>query len=122
MPYKASHRFAHIAPKKVVPVMDLIRDDFHRVKRKRGLSPDSFTYFADNDETGHADIFTAKALCDVVAQELKEYGGIIDGMRIAPEAEAPVHMFSRNRPDHSDDDNPVRNEWHGIGDEGGAVL
>lgn len=61
------------------PVMDKIRDDFLRVKRKAGASPDSFTYFADHDETGHADIFTAKALSDLVAQELAEYGGRVAG-------------------------------------------
>ncbi len=87
------------------PVMDKIRDDFLRVKRKAGNSPDSFTYFADSDETGHADIFTAKALSDLVCQELAEYGGLVDGMRLAPPEDlAPrqAHRLSL-RPDHSSD-------------------
>jgi len=95
------------------PVLDIIRDDFHRVKRKRGGSPDQFTYFADNDETGHADIFTAKALCDVVAQELREYGGIVDGMRIGDED--PDGFSIRLYPDHSGDYSDKPGEFAGIG-------
>ena len=75
------------------------------MKRKAGNSPDSFTYFADSDETGHADIFTAKALSDLVCQELAEYGGLVAGMRIAPPESAglePSHRMSL-RPDHSED-------------------
>ena len=64
------------------PVRDDVRDDLHRVKRKRSSSPDSFTYFADDDASGHADIFTSKALADVVYQELREFGGTVDGIRI----------------------------------------
>jgi len=99
------------------PVQDRIRDDFHRVKRKRGGSPDTFTYFADNDETGHADIFTAKALSDVVAQELREYAGITDGIRIAPPAESDTRD-GRLRPDHSGDVAAARSEYAGIGEAG----
>jgi len=95
------------------PVLDLIRDDFHKVKRKRGSSPDRFTYFADDDATGHADIFTAKALSDVVAQELREYGGRVDGIRI--QSEQPQYR-DRRYPDHSDDEAHVKNEFAGIGE------
>lgn len=96
------------------PISDQVREDFHRVKRKRGASPDTFTYFADNDETGHADIFTAKALSDLVAQELREYQGIVDGMRISDPVEPG--RASRLRPDHSSDFAGARNEWAGIGE------
>lgn len=86
------------------PVLDIIRDDFHRVKRKRGRSPDSFTYFADNDETGHADIFTSKALSDVVAQELTEYTGRADGERLPQgERKQSARREDNLRPDHSMD-------------------
>lgn len=72
------------------PIRDEIRDDFLRVKRKQGGTPDTFTYFADHDETGHADIFTAKALSAVVAQELIEFGGRVEAMRLAPPAEVSL--------------------------------
>jgi len=94
------------------PIMDLIRNDFHSVKRKRGASADTFSYFADADESGHADIFTAKALCDVVFQELQEYGGLVAGMRLAPPESAglaPSHRMTM-RPDHSSDDAPKRDD------------
>lgn len=81
------------------PVMDLIRDDFHKVKRKRGASPDTFSYFADDDATGHADVFTAKALADYCAQELREYSGRVDGLRIAA---APT-LRSRGLPMRAED-------------------
>jgi phage FluMu gp28-like protein len=67
------------------PVLDAIRSDFIRVKRKPGASPDTFTYFADHDETGHADIFTAKGLSDLVFQELLEFAGRVDGVRLLNE-------------------------------------
>lgn len=95
------------------PVDDDIRDDLHKPKRKRGANPDQFTYFADDDETGHADIFTAKALCDVVFQELKEYAGRADGMRIAPEKDPEAD--GKLRPDHSSDHFKPAEEFAGIG-------
>jgi len=95
------------------PILDIIRDDFHRVKRKRGGSPDTFTYFADHDDTGHADIFTAKALCDVVFQELLEYGGKVDGVRVGSDDEPAPN--NGKRPDHSGDYESGRDEWKGIG-------
>lgn len=83
------------------PIRDKIRDDFQRVKRKAGANPDTFTYFSDADETGHADIFTAKALSDLVAQELREYGGRCDGLRLAPtEEERPENRRLTARPVH----------------------
>jgi phage FluMu gp28-like protein len=94
------------------PILDEIREDFHRVKRKRGASPDAFSYFADHDETGHADIFTAKALSDLVAQEMRESPGRVDGMRIV-QPETP--WTNRLRPDPNEDMPPV-NEWAGVGE------
>lgn len=103
------------------PIMDKIRDDFIRVKRKQGGSPDTFTYFADSDETGHADIFTAKGLCDLVAQELIEFGGIVDGMRITDGSadiwRGPPGNKMTLRPDHSSDFAKERDEYAGINQE-----
>lgn len=90
------------------PLLDIIREDLHRVKRKRGASPDTFGYFADDDETGHADIFTSKALSDVVYQELREYGGRVEGMRIGtdPDRAAGSTRLSL-RPNHDWSDLPT---------------
>lgn len=86
------------------PVDDRIRDDFHRVKRRRQAgSPDRFTYFADDDETGHADIFTAKALADVVAQELREYSGRVEALRIVEPEPADRPGQFRLFPDPTED-------------------
>jgi len=103
------------------PILDIIRSDFTRVKRKAGASPDSFTYFADHDATGHADIFTAKGLSDLVAQELREFGGRIDGIRLSPPVTSMEEELQsaldrkRLRPDHSSDWRKDRGEYHGIG-------
>lgn len=97
------------------PILDVIRDDLHRVKRKRGASPDSFTYFADHDETGHADIFTAKALSDLVAQEMREYTGRVEGMRIREDEELVESGRRKMRPEFHDEDHGHEDEWRGIG-------
>ncbi len=97
------------------PIRDEIRDDFLRVKRKAGGSPDSFTYFADHDETGHADIFTGKALSDLVFQELQEYGGRVDGVRLPQPKAAGEPGRLTERPDHSEDDQRKAGEFAGIG-------
>ena len=95
------------------PVRDDVRDDLHRVKRKRSSSPDAFTYFADDDASGHADIFTSKALADVVYQELREFGGRVLGMRVGadPDRAPEAHRLSM-RPDH---------DWTGQHANGGAA-
>ncbi len=102
------------------PIRDDIREDLHKVRRKRGAAnPDSFTYFADDDDTGHADIFTAKALSDVVYQELREYGGRVDGVTISrKDPDRQLTDDEKNRPDHSGDFDRKEEEWSGIG----AVL
>lgn len=79
------------------PVMDLIREDFGKVKRKRTAQPDSFTYFADDEDTGHADIFTAKALSDLVYQELNEWFVPPDGVSLGRDVRNGMAM-------HADDD------------------
>lgn len=96
------------------PVLDLIRDDFHQVKRKRGASPDTFTYFADDGETGHADIFTSKALADVVFQELREFGGSVAGMRIAAPAADGFSDEKKQRPDFTREDAPRHEDPLGV--------
>jgi hypothetical protein len=96
------------------PVLDKIRDDFIRVKRKAGSSPDTFTYFADSDETGHADIFTGKALSCLVAQELLEYGGKVEGMRIVGD-QAGLSFENGKPPKFFPEDHHKPTEWAGIG-------
>jgi len=85
------------------PVIDAIRSDFHKVKRIRSGSPDSFSYEADDDATGHSDIFTAAALSKVVAQEMSEYGGRVDVQRIGGDEPINGRRAFLDQPDNSED-------------------
>lgn len=101
------------------PIRDDIRDDLHKVKRARGASPDAFTYFADDsDETGHADIFTAKALCDLVIAELQEYGGRVAACRIVEDEQRRRTGVDRTLEDLALEDRQKTREFPGVGSAG----